>query len=123
MSDIHILTGDGLNKWTAIFHIAIPSQNNPVGINYRTALINSGIGGTSIMIEGPGDGQISTAELGQIAAGEIYEHVIPLLIESGGTSGAERQAMVRAQYTKAKNAVIADLQSRLKYFGYTESEA
>jgi len=123
MSNIHILTGDGKNKWTAVFHIAVPDTNNSVSVNYRTGLINSGLGGTSTMAEGDGPGQITTAELAQIASGELYECSVPLLIETGGTSVPELRTMLRSQYTKKKNAVLSDLQTRLRYFGHTESEA
>jgi hypothetical protein len=42
MANWHALTGssDG-NSFRIVFHIAIPSANNRVGINYQVAMINS----------------------------------------------------------------------------------
>lgn len=119
MSDIHVLTGDGKDDWTLIFHYAVPDVNNEVGVNYRVALINSGLGGTSAMDEGTGAGKISTAELAQITTGELYEHSVSFLAESGATNNAEMVVEVKIQYTDAEAIVIDDLKRQLKYYGYT----
>ena len=124
MSDIHVLTGDG-ETWSVVVHIAVPDADNSVGVNYRTALVNSGLGGTTSLTEdaGPGPGQISPAEKAQVEAGEVHEHRVGFLLESGGTSEAEQRAALRALYTREKAAEIARLQRELRYFGHTESEA
>ena len=51
MSDIHILAGNTSGEWQAVFHVAVPDANNAVSVNYRTALVNSGLGGSSTMEE------------------------------------------------------------------------
>lgn len=121
MSDIHILEGVG-NKWRVVMHFAIPNVNNAVGVNYRTALVNSGLGGTTILPEGTGAGDISTGELAQVTAGEVYEYTAHLLIETGG-SGASQVAMLTTEYNRLSSAVIATLQNKLKYYGYTQDVA
>lgn len=121
MSDIHVLEGTG-DRWRVVMHFTIPNVNNQVGTNYRTALVSSGLGGTSILTEGIGAGNISTAELALIATGEIYEHVASLLIETGG-AGASQVAMLTAEYNRLSSAVIATLQNKLKYYGYTQDVA
>ena len=123
MSDIHILSGDGKGRWNVIFHFAVADANNAVSVNYRTALVNSGFGGTTSMTEGVGAGQISTAEKAQVEAGELYEYGTSLLVETGGTAALELQAMIRAEYTRLNTQIINDLQKRLKYFGHTESQS
>ena len=121
--DIHVLTGDGLGVWTLAFHFAVADADNEVGVNYRTALINSGLGGTSAMAEGTGAGQITTAELAQVAAGELYEYSISVPLESGATNNAEMLATARAMYARDETRVLAALQKRLRYYGYTGSKA
>jgi len=120
MSDIHILTGNG-QKWTIVFHFAVPDQNNNIGVNYRTALVNSRLGGTSMMAEGTEAGQIATAELALIAADEIYEHSEQFLAESGATNNTEMLAAAQALYVSRETTVLTALQKRLRYFGYAGS--
>jgi hypothetical protein len=122
VADIHVLTGSS-DRWRAVFHIAVPNQGNSVSVNYRTALVNSGVGATTVMTEGSGPGQITTAEKAQIEAGEVYEDVVEFALESGGTSVPQQRTALRAIYATRKTNAIAELQHQLKYFGHTESEA
>ncbi len=122
MADIHVLTIDG-NVCRLVMHFAVPNQPNDVDVNYRTALVNSGIGGSTIMVEGTEPGQIDMIEAGQIATGALYEHIAMIDINGVGQSTEGRRAMLRAQYIMLKAAVIASLQGQLKFFGHTESEA
>jgi hypothetical protein len=119
MADIHILAGDGRNRWNFAFHYTVPDTANAVGVNYRTALVNSELGGTSVMTEGAGDGQIAPAELAQIVAGELFEYSQPWLAESGATNNTELLANVRAEYTRLQSVVTNNLQKRLRYFGWS----
>lgn len=119
MADIHVLQGDGLRYWTLAMHFAIPNQDNKIGVSYRTALINSGIGGTSQMAEGTGPGQITAAELALIQAGELYEFTLPFLAESGATTNVELLAEIRAEYAKHEIPVLNHLKKQLRYYGYT----
>lgn len=123
MSDIHVMLGDGARNWRVIFHFPVADANNAVGVNYRTALVNSGLGGTTSMTEGVEAGQITTAEKAQVEAGELYEYGYALMPESGGTTAPQLQAQLRAVYTREKSRVTDDIQKRLKYFGHTESES
>ena len=118
MSDIHILTGDGRGEWTVVCHYPIADVTNQVSVSYRTALVNSGLGGTSALTEGTGPGQISTAELAQVAAGELYEHRFSFPAESGATNNAELLAAVRAEYARHQDRVVVGLQKRLRYYGW-----
>lgn len=120
MADMHVLSGDGLYHWTLVMHFPVPNQVNDVNVNYRTALVSSGIGGTS-MTEGTGPGQISSAEKAQIDAGELYEHTISFLAESGATTLPQLLAAARAAYAQENARVTARLQKRLRYYGYTGS--
>lgn len=120
MADMHVLAGNGLYRWTLVMHFPVPDTNNDVGVNYRTALINSGLGGTN-MTEGTGPGQITTAERVLIDAGEIYEHSIQFLAESGATTLPELLAAAREAYAREESRVTAELQKRLRYYGFEGS--
>lgn len=120
MADMHVLTGNGLHRWTLIMHFPVPDQNNDVAVNYRTALINSGLNTTS-MTEGTGPGQITSAENAQIITGEIYEHSIQFLAESGASTLAELLAAAREAYARERTRVTARLQKMLRYYGFEGS--
>ena len=122
MADIHVLAGNGLHHWTLAFHFAVPDEDNNVGVSYRTALVNSGIGGASQMTEGTGPGQIATAELALLEAGELYEFSFPFLAESGATNNVELLAAIRAEYAKYEAVVLSRLRKRLRYYGYTAAK-
>lgn len=117
MADLHVLAGDGLYRWPLVMHFPVPDQDNEVGVNYRVALVNSGLGGTS-MAEGTGPGQITTAEKTAIEAGEVYEHSIQFLAESGASTLPELLAAAQEAYAREKARVTAELQKRLRYYGF-----
>lgn len=123
MADIHVLSGDGVRSWTLLCHYAVPDTDNAVGVNYRTALVASGIGGTSVMPEGTDSWEITPVENALIAAGEIYENSIAFLAESGATTNAEMLASAREAYARDEEPLWGQLQRRLKYFGYTGSKS
>lgn len=121
MADMHVLTGNG-NQYIVVMHFLVPNLNNSVSVNYRTALVNSGLGGTTQLTEGTGPGQILTAEKAQVESGELYEYPIKVSADGTGQSTSGRQELLRRIYTATKNAIISDLQDKLKFFGHTESE-
>ena len=123
MSNIHVLTDDGRGKVSVVMHFAVPDADNAVGVNWRAALVNSGVGGSSSMTVGAGAGQILQPEVTQIELGAVYEHRATFPLESAGTGAPGQQAALRALYTREKAAEIAGLQRRLKYFGHTESQS
>lgn len=120
MADMHVLTGNGLYRWTLIMHFPVPDANNDVAVNYHVALVNSGLGGTS-MAEGTGPGQITVAENALIGTGEIYEHSIQFLAESGASALPELLAAAREAYVREQARVTARLQKMLRYYGFEGS--
>lgn len=123
MADIHLLTG-GAGEWSVVLHFDIPNTSNAVGINYRDALVTSGLGGTTSLVDGDGDGgTISAAEKTQIEAGQIYEHRVSFPVESGGSTAAELRASLLELYEKENTAEIDRLKTALRYFGHTENRA
>ena len=127
MSDMHVMTGNGRGWWTIIMHFPVSDADNSVGVNWRIALINSRASNDpeapsslSSMVEGVGPGQITTAELAQVEAGELFEYPVSFLVESGGTSPSELRAALRDKYAKEESDTIDRLKLELKYFGHTE---
>ena len=121
MADMHILAGGG-DTFRVATHFAVPNQDNAVGVSYRTALVNSGQGGTTSMVEGAGAGQITTVEKAQIEAGEVLEQVELLSVESGGTAPAQLRAAIQKLYASVEDRVIDQMKKQLRYFGHTESK-
>ena len=122
MADIHILDGRGRDV-RVVMHFDVPDQTNEVNNSYRAALIGSGRGGTTIMAEGVGIGQVTAEEKSKIEAGEVYEFVEAWDIESGGTTNAQLRAAIRKIYGLRETEIIDRLTRQLKYFGHTESRA
>lgn len=120
----HALDGsaDG-NSYRIAYHIPIPSANNGAGVNYRAALVGSGIGGTTVMTEGNGSGQITTAEKALIASGQILEVVEQYQTNPTEVSNATTlQTNITTRYTALANTsgvFITALKNRLAFWGGT----
>ncbi len=119
---MHVVTGGDSGEWSIVMHFAVPDTNNAVMVNHRTADINSGLGGTTILLDGDGtDGTISAAEKTSIVNGEVFEHVVSFPVESGGTSTPKLRTTIRDLYASEETSVIDRLKKRLRYYGHTES--
>jgi hypothetical protein len=124
MADMHVRQYDSNRRLAeVVMHFPIASANNDVGVNYRTALVNSGMGGTTILPEGTGPGQITTAEKNQIEAGEVYEHRKHVKIMSGGDTNPQMRATLRHFYAQEEADLLAQIQQRLRFFGHEDNEA
>lgn len=125
MANWHALTGtpDG-NSYAIAYHLPIPNTNNRVGINYRTALVNSGLGGKTVLPDGDGTGgTISTAEKADITSGAVFEVVEAFATNPGQTLG-QLAAAVDARHAALANVngpTIQGLASRLSYYGGVSS--
>ena len=123
MSDIHVLTGyAGHHK--IVVHGAMPDATNAVGVNWRTALVRSGVGGRTSLPDGDGlGGTITAAEKAKVESGELFEQEARFPLESGGTTPDELRQTLQAFCTRERTTHLGELQSRLRYYGYTTSEA
>lgn len=117
MSNIHVLEGQG-NDYRAIIHIAVPVENNAVGVALRTALVNAGLN-TTMMTVGSGAGQISSAEAAQIQAGEVYELMFTFSNNPAWT-GPQRQAAFNQEVSNRASIALADLRRNMAYFGHSQ---
>lgn len=124
MSQWHVLGGspDG-NSFQVVFHLPVPSANNRVSINYQTALVNSGLGGKTIMATGTGPGQISSTELTSVQNGSLYEYLYTFYTNPGETQAqaAARLDALFTQFSNTANMPLAGLQKQLTYFGGTSA--
>ena len=110
MANTHILEQVQPGVFRVVHHIPVPATNNGAGISWQVALINSGVGGTTILKDGDGTaGTISAVEKAQIIAGSIYE--LPM------TEEGQTVASVPAMYARRVSEVLVTIQSRLAQFG------
>lgn len=114
MAKVHVLTGDG-GVYNLVLHIPISAGNNGAGQPWRTCLVNSGLGGITALRTGTGPGQISAAELAQVAAGEVYE--VSAVIQTQGISAAGLGAAVDALAAQISAEKLIELQKALQWFG------
>ena len=116
MSDIHVLTAEH-NRFRCAFHIPVPSTNNAVGTPWRSALVNSGLGGMTGLVLGTGPGQINAAELAEIQSGAVYEVIEEILLEDG----APPVQLLDNAYARVRARALIDLQAALRRFGATRN--
>lgn len=123
MANWHSLSGtvDG-NSFLIVYHVPIPIANNRASVSYRTALVNSGIGGKTQLPDGDGTlGTISAAEKTSIQSGALYEYSEYFPTNPGQTL-AQLQAAVDAKFTALSDVngtLVKALQAQLTYFGGT----
>ena len=119
MSKIHVLTGSSHNVYTVVVHIATPVGNNAVGVPWADAVKNSGRS-VSILPEGTGPGQITSAELTAITNGAVIEGTFQWG-DNPAWNNAQRQADVDLRATQLTNELLARYQAELRYFGYVRA--
>jgi len=123
MADIHVLTESRKGSWRVVMHFAVPDITSIVGVPYRTALVASGLGGSTQLPDGDGlVGTISAAEKAQIEAGEVAEVAIEFLVESNGDATASVRNSLRECHARRMAEYLAAMRRKLKYFGHTESK-
>ena len=120
MANWHMRAGsaDG-NSYQVVFHIPLPNVGNRVGFNYRQALVNSKIGGETVLIEGTDADQITVAEKGNITSGALFEYVESINTNPGEAANVLKQR-IDARYAELSNQAgdfMQKLKSRLEYWG------
>lgn len=114
MANIHILdTTDGVD-FRVVCHIAVPNTPNSAGTNWRTAVINSGFGGTTVLPDGDGTaGTISAAEKASIVNGSLYEVVTTIRVNPTNATNA----FMDSEFTRISAEANARFSKALQYFG------
>ena len=113
MADITVLERDMEHRWRVVMHFPVPAGNNAAGLPWRTALVRSGIGGTTILPDGDGTlGTISAIDGAKIVSGELLEHVESVRLGAGNV-----QAAAEELYNSRKALKQEQLQARLNQYG------
>ena len=119
MAKIHVLEAGAVNTYRVAVHIATPAGNNSAGVAWSAAVANSGRANT-VLSEGNGPGQISTAEMNQIQNGSLIEGVFDFT-DNPADDAATRNARLDQVATQTTNELLARYQRELKYWGATRS--
>jgi hypothetical protein len=117
MSRLHILTKSGNNVYSVVCHAPTPVGNNLAGVLWSDAIKNSGAAVTQMTV-GNGPGQIATAEANQVTAGSVIEAGFQWQNDPAWNA-TQRNADLATRAQQAVDGAVADLQSRLQYFGMT----
>jgi hypothetical protein len=124
MSEVHVLTAKGRNLELAL-HIPIPAGNNLAGVSWQSALVTSGLGGTTVLKDGDGTGGTisGTEKTAIVSTGSVFERVVSYDMggDFDGLSTALKNARIDAVFAAAKAEAQSVLQARLQYFGYTRA--
>ncbi len=116
MAALHVLDGDGI-RFRVVAHATVPPGDNTAGKSWKSCLIAAGMN-TTILAEGSGVGQITTAERNQIIAGDVIEMVFTVEIPTVGTNG-NKLAIVQAAIAKMQADYLAQLGNKFQFYGYT----
>jgi hypothetical protein len=115
MANMHILDATG-TMYRVAFHIPIPGGSNSAGVPWQTALVNSGLGGQTILPDGDGNaGTISAAEKASIQNGSLIEVIDEL--DLYGLTGPQINALLDAHYTARQSEAQAEFSNRLRQYG------
>jgi hypothetical protein len=113
MADVHVMETSG-GRTRLVLHVSIPAANNAAGVAYRTAVVNSKLGGTTSLPDGDGTaGTISAAEKASIASGALYEATVSIKRADLTVQG------LNALFAKQAPEIRGELQGRLASFGGT----
>lgn len=116
MADYYLLDGDSDgNSYRVAYQIPIPNTNNRVGINYRTALLQS-LGGTQTSVAPT----ISQADQTTLNSGSAYELSGRVFTNPGETSTQLRDR-IDASFAALRTATQTILQNRLAYWGFNRT--
>jgi hypothetical protein len=113
MSNYHVLTTNAPDSEIRVaFHLAIPDTTNSAGVNYRTALLQSG------MASGTPDSAVPwlTTEQADLDSGALYELVETVQVDGSLTKAAKRD-IVDARYTALAAKVPGKIQAELDWWG------
>lgn len=118
MARVHVLDTSG-SLTRLIYHITTPAGTNDVGTTWAAVLVNSSIGGKTILKDGDGTGgTISATEKTSVTGGTVYE-VDELVAVPAGMTTAQANAFLDALHAAKTTEVQAAIQARTRIFGFT----
>lgn len=116
MAALHVLEGDGI-RYRVVAHTNTPNGNNSANNSWKNCILSAGLN-TTVLSEGTGVGQITTAEKNQVVAGDVLEMVFTVDIPTVGTTN-NKLAAVQNAVAKMQADYLAQLQERFRFYGYT----
>lgn len=118
MANIHILEQAQDKKTIRIVvHYTVSGTNNAVGKPWSEVLLKH-LGGEQVSII-PDFATDFPDEAAAMANGTVYEHQMAVRFSRLGLTNAERLAEIQTAYTNKQTEVMAELQAKLNYYGYT----
>jgi hypothetical protein len=120
MARVHVLNTVG-GRTRVIFHIDVPSGNNTAGTAWSTVLVNSGLGGSTVLTDGTGaSGTVAAPEKTALAAGTVFEVEDRIAVPTGMTT-AQANAFFDALHAAKTTEVQAEIPRLLGVFGFTRT--
>jgi hypothetical protein len=122
MATVHVLENAGGANFRCVLHVATPAGTNAVGTTWKTCYLATFLPGApaTVLSVGNGAGQISQNESNSIGAGDLMEFEF-LFTDDPALDTAGRNALIDAVALYIKNQKLAELQARLKFYGYTRA--
>ena len=115
MSQVHVIScGQTCDTLRVVMHFAVPASPNAAGVSMREALVDSHLGGSTVLNNGEHPGRISDDEQTAIRAGCIYEKVVEVAVS--GTP-EEQQEQLRVAYGQERQATMDYLAVWLNWSG------
>lgn len=116
MAKLFVLEANNDGMTRLAIHIGVPAGNNSAGSSWSSVLVAAGLN-TTVLATGSGPSELTAQEAADIAAGTVFESIIEVLAESGGSSGAQLAATVDAAAAAEEARVLTDIQQRYKWYG------
>jgi hypothetical protein len=122
MATVHVLENAGGANYRCVLHVATPAGNNAAGTSWKTCWLATFLPGTpaTVLSVGNGAGQISQNESNSIGAGDLMEFDF-IFTDDPALNTADRNALIDAVALSIKTQKLAELQARLKFYGYTRA--
>ena len=114
MSNYHILAGqpDG-NQLRVVFHVPVPGTSNVAGISFRDALAMYAQPMSCMPASLLGAGEQEAIDAGALCEVVWEFHTNPEM------TLLDKRDIMDAKYTDLVSSVIAQLEERLEYYGYS----
>ncbi|MDY6893884.1 MAG: hypothetical protein SVO01_00475 [Thermotogota bacterium] len=116
MSNYHVLeTSEKDHASRVAFHIAVPVENNAVGINLCTA-VSQFLAGTETPTSVPWLEATNPSEYAQLQNGEVYEHSAEVTYNANLTIAGKRD-LLDARYSQLATSIPKIIRSKFRFWG------
>ena len=104
MANIHVLESPAPGRFRVAYHVAIPASNNPAGVAWRTAIVNSRDATRPVTVLPDGDGTNGTISAAE--KGKTKPRKIPMRDQAAAKSAPTERAapLVRVEFDDWRHA-------------------